>query len=46
MGRARAYALTGDAFAEEPCCIWEPKTLTTAPASIPGKHEPEIMGSV
>ena len=44
--RARAYALTGDAFAEEPCCIWEPKTLTTAPASIPGKHEPEIIGSV
>jgi AdoMet-dependent heme synthase len=23
--RARAYALTGDAFAEEPCCIWQPK---------------------
>jgi len=22
--RARAYALTGDAFAEEPCCIWQP----------------------
>ena len=27
--RARAYALTGDAFAEEPCCVWEP---TRAPA--------------
>ncbi len=23
--RARAHALTGDVFAEEPCCIWQPK---------------------
>jgi AdoMet-dependent heme synthase len=23
--RARAYALTGDSFAEEPCCSWQPK---------------------
>ena len=23
--RARAYALTGDIFAEEPCCVYEPK---------------------
>jgi len=23
--RARSYALTGDVFAEEPCCIWQPK---------------------
>lgn len=23
--RARAYAVTGDVFAEEPCCIWQPK---------------------
>ena len=23
--RARAYALTGDIFAEEPCCSWQPK---------------------
>lgn len=23
--RARAYALTGDPFAEEPCCLWQPK---------------------
>ena len=22
--RARAYAITGDAYAEEPCCIWQP----------------------
>jgi radical SAM protein with 4Fe4S-binding SPASM domain len=25
--RARAYALTGDAFAEEPCCVWEPRRV-------------------
>ena len=23
--RARACALTGDVFAEEPCCVWQPK---------------------
>jgi AdoMet-dependent heme synthase len=23
--RARAYALTGEVFAEEPCCVWQPK---------------------
>ena len=28
--RARAYALTGDPFAEEPCCIWQPKVRATA----------------
>jgi radical SAM protein len=28
--RARAYALTGDPFAEEPCCIWHPKNRATA----------------
>jgi AdoMet-dependent heme synthase len=27
--RARAYALTGDLFAEEPCCVWEPKLPIT-----------------
>lgn len=25
--RARSYALTGDIFAEEPCCIWQPKMI-------------------
>ena len=24
--RARAHALTGDLFAEEPCCTWQPKS--------------------
>lgn len=28
--RARAYALTGDPFAEEPCCVWQPKVRVTA----------------
>ena len=28
--RARAYALTGDPFAEEPCCIWQPNVRITA----------------
>jgi len=23
--RARAYAMTGDSLAEEPCCVWQPK---------------------
>jgi len=26
--RARAYALTGDPFAEEPCCVWQPRAAT------------------
>ena len=26
---ARAYALTGNPFAEEPCCIWQPKVRVT-----------------
>jgi AdoMet-dependent heme synthase len=25
--RARAYALTGDPFAEEPCCVYQPKAM-------------------
>ena len=25
--RARSYALTGDIYAEEPCCIWQPKMI-------------------
>ena len=28
--RARAYALTGDLFAEEPCCTWQPRTAKRA----------------
>ena len=29
--RARAYALTGDLFAEEPYCVYEPKRQETEP---------------
>jgi radical SAM protein len=29
--RARAYALTGDVFAEEPCCTWQPKVRLQPP---------------
>lgn len=28
--RARAYAVTGDVFAEEPCCIYQPKMAAVA----------------
>lgn len=28
--RARSYALTGDMFAEEPCCVYVPKKAATA----------------
>lgn len=30
--RARAFALTGDAFAEEPCCVYQPQPKSFAPA--------------
>jgi len=28
--RARAFALTGDPLAEEPCCVYQPKAVATA----------------
>ena len=31
--RARAYALTGDPFAEEPCCVWQPKGVEVGAAT-------------
>jgi AdoMet-dependent heme synthase len=33
--RARAYALTGDPLAPEPCCIYQPRNWEATP-----KHEP------
>lgn len=38
--RARAYALSGDAFGEEPCCSWQPgsgrgKTIANQPLPTP-----------
>lgn len=29
--RARAYAVTGDPFAQEPCCVYQPEVLRTEP---------------
>src|SRR5262249_32596260 len=31
--RARAYAMTGDVFAQEPCCIYQPKSWVESSAS-------------
>ena len=39
--RARAYALTGDAFAEEPCCVWQP-----GHAQREAKQEPPVFSAV
>jgi radical SAM protein len=36
--RARAYALTGDAFAAEPCCLWQPGN--THAEAMPGPEMP------
>lgn len=41
--RARAYALTGDPFAEEPCCVWRPKALN--PGNCEGSTEPSTTQS-
>jgi radical SAM protein len=41
--RARAYALTGDPFAEEPCCIWQPKVRVTADGE--GTHPEQVRVS-
>ena len=38
--RARAYALTGDVFGEEPCCVFQPAaTRTTGPNRVLAKTE-------
>jgi radical SAM protein len=39
--RSRAHALTGDMFAEEQCCIWQPKARANQIAS-----EPELKSAV
>ncbi len=43
--RARAYALTGDPFAEEPCCVWEPAAVRSARGDL-HKGMPSGMPSV
>jgi AdoMet-dependent heme synthase len=37
--RARAYALSGDPFAEEPCCVYQPTCHTTTAGTAP-HHNP------
>ncbi len=41
--RARAYAVSGNVFAEEPCCSWQPKSLIASvlpTSSIEGELRP------
>jgi radical SAM protein len=45
--RARAYALTGDPLAQEPCCIyepknWDPELQNEAAAYSPAEHSPLV----
>jgi AdoMet-dependent heme synthase len=40
--RARAYAVTGDPLAQEPCCIYQPKNWV--PADAPTKCQHEFAG--
>jgi len=35
--RARAFALTGDPLAEEPCCIYQPKAVTDQQSAAPAE---------
>jgi radical SAM protein with 4Fe4S-binding SPASM domain len=40
--RARAYAVTGDPLAQEPCCIYQPKKWD--PTEAPAKRQSEFVG--
>lgn len=40
--RARAYAVTGDPLAQEPCCIYQPKNWV--PTDTPAVCQPEFTG--
>jgi radical SAM protein len=43
--RARAYALTGDPLAQEPCCIYQPRNWTPKDeADKPAVCQPELTG--
>jgi AdoMet-dependent heme synthase len=45
--RARAYALTGDALAQEPCCIYQPRNWTPRQAGEPAAIcQPEQPGTL
>jgi radical SAM protein len=41
--RARAYALTGDVFAEEPCCVWQPKEHKSRETSLTTSGQPAAV---
>ena len=40
--RARAYAVSGDIFAEEPCCTWQPKSNPKDAKANIGPLAPEV----
>ncbi len=42
--RSRAHALTGDMFAEEQCCIWQPKAWADQAASKPHSKNAALAG--
>ena len=45
--RARAYALTGDPLAPEPCCIYQPKNWHPLADQEPVEHQhPELTGNL
>ena len=45
--RARAYALTGDPLAPEPCCIYQPKNWHPLSDQEPVAHQhPELTGDL
>ena len=45
--RARAYALTGDPLAQEPCCIYQPRNWTPRAADEPAAIcQPELSGTL
>jgi len=45
--RARAYALTGDPLAQEPCCIYQPRNWTPITESdVPAICQPELSGKL
>jgi len=45
--RARAYALTGDPLAQEPCCIYQPKNWHPLADQEPIEHQhPELTGNL
>jgi radical SAM protein with 4Fe4S-binding SPASM domain len=41
--RARAYALTGDVMAEEPCCVYQPKDRRTGCCQAMHSHEGALI---